>query len=68
MHKQYSRLSLIIIFISVSLKQYVSKYVNRVELNLVWNECILIILLFYLGYHTSLITSQVGEKYWLWKL
>ncbi len=39
--------SLIIIFISVSLEQYVSKYVNRFELYLVWNKCVLNILLFY---------------------
>ncbi len=39
--------SLIIIFISVSLEQYVSKYVNRFKLYLVWNKCVLNILLFY---------------------
>ncbi len=49
-HKWYSKLSLIIIFISGSLKQYVSKYVNRFELYLVWNKCILNILLFYYGH------------------
>ncbi len=28
-------------FISVRLERYVSKYVNRFELYLVWNKCIL---------------------------
>ncbi len=79
-HKQYSKQSLIIIFISVSLERHARKYFNRFELCLVWNKFILNILLFTrvlfthcsqtVSYESALFTSSViqialfKEKQW----
>ncbi len=46
-HKYYAKASLVIIFY-IRLELSVGKYVNnRFELYLVWNKCILNVLLFY---------------------